>query len=181
MTLLKVLFLLGMPLASFLIVGAWMMHATGRDQFRSRAPAAVPLNFRLAGYDAKDAGAYWNWLGPDGRLAEQRFLEADMAFPFLYGGTLLASLLLAWAWLGRPINVAWLVAPVAITVIADWIENLVHWQQLKQFMQQAPVDAGWIQVATLATSVKLVLFCVPVLMLVALALWLPFKPGVSPS
>jgi hypothetical protein len=180
MTLLKVLFLLGMPVASFIVAGVWMMHATGRDQFRSRKPEAVPLNFRVAGYDANDASAYWTWLGPDGRLAERRFLEADMVFPFLYGGTILASLLLAWAWTGRPINVAWCVAPVAITVVADWIENTVHWQQLKQFMQQAPVDAGWIQLASAATSVKLVMFWVPVLLLAALALWLPFKP-VSPS
>jgi len=174
-TLLKILFLLGLPVASFAIAGVWMMHATGRDQFKSRAPEAVPLNFRIAGYDAADASAYWNWLGPAGREAERNFLEADMVFPFVYGGTILASLLLAWAWLGRPVSPLWLVAPVAITVLADWTENLVHWQQLKQFGAGAPVDAGWIQVASIATSTKLVFFWISALLLVALALWLPFR------
>jgi len=37
------------------------------------------------------------------------------------------------------------------------------------------VDAGWIQVASIATSTKLVFFWISALLVVALALWLPFR------
>lgn len=174
-TLLKALFLITMPVVLFAAAGYSMMHLTGRDQFRSRKPEAVPLNFRASGYDAPAANAYWNWLGPDGRKAEQRFLEADLAFPFLYGGAMLASLLLAWAWLGRPFSPLWLLAPVAITIVADWIENLVHWHQLRLHAAGEPLQAGWIQAASVATTAKLGFFWLSAAGVVVLAVWLALR------
>jgi hypothetical protein len=173
----KALFVLAMPVVLFVVFGYTMMHLTGRDQFRSRAAEAVPLNYRLAGYDAAAAQAYWKWLGPEGRAAERRFLEADMAFPFLYGGALLASLLLAWAWLGRPFSPTWLVVACAIPVIADWCENTIHWQQLKRYLAGETVYESWIRIASIATGVKLVSFWVPVAIVAVLAVWLLFRPA----
>jgi hypothetical protein len=132
----------------------------------------VPLNFRLNGYDSTAASAYWEWLGSDGRLAERRFLEADLVFPFLYGGAMLASLLLAWTALGRAFDPTWLVIPVAITVLSDWIENLLHWRQLKHFLQSEPLQAQWIEIASIATSVKLVFFSISMLLILVLSTWL---------
>jgi hypothetical protein len=170
---LRVLIVLGIPIALFISGGYLMMHITGRDQFpRTRVPTSVPLNFRLSGYDSITASAYWEWLGPDGRLAERRFLEADLVFPFLYGGAMLASLLLAWTALGRAFDPTWLVIPVAITVLSDWIENLLHWHQLKHFLQGEPLQAQWIEIASIATSTKLVFFSISMLLILVLSTWL---------
>jgi hypothetical protein len=170
----KLLLIVALPVVLFIAGGYPMMQMTGRDQFPARraAPESVPLNFRIKGYDAAAAGAYWQWLGAEGRLAERRFLEADLVFPFLYGGALLASLLLAWAWLGRPFAPLWLAAPVAVTVIADWIENLVHWRELARVLRGEAVAPGWVQLASGATSAKLVGFWLCAALVVALGLWL---------
>jgi hypothetical protein len=171
--LLRILIALGVPIAVFVVAGLAMMRWTERDRFpQRRDPVSVPLNFRLAGYDVEAARAYWTWLGPEGREAERRFLEADLVFPFFYGGALLFSLLYLWAGLGRPFDAAWLVAPVAITVLADWIENVVHLRQLGSFVRNEAVQPGWIQVATLATSTKLVFFWLATAIVVGLCGWL---------
>jgi hypothetical protein len=172
-TLLRILIALAVPVVVFVVAGLAMMRMTERDQFpQRRDPVTVPLNFRLAGYDVEGARAYWTWLGPQGREAERRFLEADLVFPFFYGGALLFSLLYLWAGLGRPFDATWLVAPVAITVIADWIENLVHLRQLGHFVRNEVVQPGAMQLATLATSTKLVMFWVATGLVVALCGWL---------
>jgi len=168
----KVLVLLGLPVVLFLAAGCALKHFTGRDQFKPRADEAVPLGSRLGGYDSAAVCAYWHSLGKEGREAERRFLEADLAFPFVYGGLLLASLLIAWTWLGRPFNPGWLVLTVAITVVADWFENLVQWQQLKAYVKSYPVQDGWIQVASVATTTKLVFFGLSALVLIVLAVCL---------
>ncbi len=156
--LLRTLVALAVPILVFAIAGWLMMHMTGRDRFpQRRDPVTVPLNFRMTGYDAGAAQAYWTWLGDAGRAAEQRFLEADLVFPFFYGGALLFSLLFAWAGLGRPFDATWLVAPVVITLVADWVENLVHLRQLGHFVRGELVQPGWMQIASMATSGKLAL------------------------
>lgn len=178
---LKALLVVLLPIAVFLGTGYPMMHLTERDQFRrTDAPHTVPLNFRPGGYNAADATAYWEWLGPPGRAAERRFLLVDLAFPLGYGGAMLASLLIAWAALGRPFRRAWLVTPVVIAVVADWVENLIHLRQLRAFMQSALVDATWLQVASLATSVKTASFYVATFMILALAAWMVAQRGPRP-
>jgi hypothetical protein len=148
-----------------------MKHFTGRNHYESQAAEAAPLGSRLGGYDSTTACAYWNWLGPEGRQAERRFLKADLAFPFVYGGTLLTSLLLVWGWLGRPFNRGWLALPVAITVLADWLENLVQCEQLNAFVHFEPVQSDWIQVASVATTTKLVFLGISSLLLIGLTAW----------
>ncbi len=161
---------LGLPVALFFVGGSLLMHLTARDQFpQTGAPESVPLHFRLGGYDAAEAEAYWSWLGPEGRLAERRFLELDLIFPLLYGGAILIALLRFWGWLGRPFTPQWLMAPVAITLGADWTENLLQWQQLRQLLQSVPVQAQWIALASLATTVKMIFFALSCLLLLVLA------------
>ncbi|WP_305047025.1 hypothetical protein [Geoalkalibacter sp.] len=170
--LLKLLLALALPVVLFFGGGALMLHLSGRDQFpQTGAPESLPLNFRLGGYDLADAEAYWAWLGVEGQGAELRFLEIDLMFPLVYGGALLVSQLLIWAWLGRPFSPVWLLAPLAVTVVCDWTENLVHWHQLRRAMQDAPAQAAWVQVASLATTAKILCFTLSAVLLVALALW----------
>jgi hypothetical protein len=125
-----------------------------------------PLDQRF-GYGAAAVGRYWKLV--DGALAaERRFLEVDLIFPFFYGGALAASLLLAWSTLGRPFSPAWLLSPVAVTMLADWTENLVQLAQLKRYEAGGgpKLQPGWIRLASVATSLKLLFFGASSLLLV---------------
>ena len=159
---LRAILMLALPAAVFFGGVAIMKKVTDYQQVKNRASSAPnpcdrkPLDQRL-GYDAGAVARYWGAL--DGaRAAEQHFLEVDLVFPFLYGGALAASLLLAWSMLGRPFSPAWIMAPVAITVLADWTENLVQLAQLRRYCSAQPLQAGWIRVASAATSLKLSFF-----------------------
>lgn len=169
--LLKIFVILAIPTALFFVVGNAMMEYTGRNQFDSNAPEAVPLNFRIAGYDLAHVIAYWDGLGMEGRIAEQRFLQADLFFPLLYGGSLLVSSLFVWSWLGRPFSRFWLFAPVIITVLTDWTENFIHLRQLERYLQGKTLASGWLEVASMATSIKIVFFSASAFLLVVLACW----------
>src|SRR6266705_6263380 len=147
---------IAIPVIVFLGLGTMMMNLTGRDQFPQTAdPASVPLNFRVTGYDAQTASEYWAWLGAAGRQAERRFLLTDLAFPLAYGASLVAGLFIAWNGAGRPISKGAIIAPVAITILTDWTENIVHLSQLGHFEAGLPVDPGWMLVASIATSTKM--------------------------
>jgi hypothetical protein len=117
----------------------------------------TPLNQRLCGYKKKDVFEHWGRLEANGRCNEKCFLGLDLLFPLLYGSALLASLIVGRALLGRPFGILWVVFPVAIIVVADWIENLVHLSQLKRFVPSdlSTLQPDWIQIASLATAVKL--------------------------
>jgi hypothetical protein len=127
-----------------------------------------PLMMRW-GYSASDVGSYW---GKFPSLAgEQRFLEADLVFPFVYGGALVAGMLLLWGALGRPFSPALLLGVVGVTLLADWTENLVQLRQLSRFMEHgcAELQANWIHVASAATMVKLAGSVASVVVLLGLA------------
>jgi len=76
--------------------------------------------------------------------------------------TFAGVLLCAWAALDRPFQPAWLLAPVLIGAVADWIENLIQLSQLRIFTAspKAGLQPGWIQIASVATSLKVALFFV---------------------
>lgn len=168
------------PLLVFL-VGSWAtLIISGRQPTttalsRADAPAAAkPLGQRL-GYDKEAVGSYWKSLGCDGQRTEKRFLKFDLLFPLLYGGAFTASILGAWTQLGRPFHAAWFMVPVAITVTADWTENLVQIGQLTRYVTdgQRALQPGWVQVASIATSLKLVCGIGTLLLLVVLVvIWI---------
>jgi len=179
----KLLFLLAIPVAVSVIAGYPVTHFTDRDKFPATTePASKPLNLRCRGYSANEAVDYWTWLRTnDALVAEQRFLKADLFFPFFYCGSILASLVLAWNWLMRPFNRTWLVIPVVLTAIADWIENLVHLRQLMHFVRREPLDASWIQVASIATITKWTFLAISSFALLSLGVWLLSYRKVYPS
>jgi hypothetical protein len=171
---LRAIFMLALPAAVFVAGLAIMEKVTDHQEVEKQACSAPdpcdrkPLDQRL-GYDTGAVDRYWRAVGVALPL-EQRFLEADLIFPFFYGGALAASLLLAWSALGRPFNPAWIMAPVAITVLADWTENLVQLAQLRRyFAGGAPaLQAAWIRVASTATTLKLSFFIASSLLLLTL-------------
>lgn len=168
--------LLALPAAVF-IGGAWTTaHVAGRqraiDQLREKADPRdrKPLNQRVTGYRLPDVQRHWGALDREALTVERRFLELDLVFPLFYGLCLGGALLVAWIALGRPFHAAWLGLPVVVTVLADWTENTVALAQLRLYMEKgsAGLQPAWIQVASIATVLKLVFFTGASLLLVYL-------------
>ena len=178
----EAVFLLALPTVIFLGGVRIMTNLSGHEYVeRLRDKLALDdqtsLNQRFMGYDLAAVKRHWQPLASD-KLAlqiEQRFLELDLVFPLFYGSAFAISLLLAWTALDRPFNPVWIIAPVAITILADWIENLSQLNQLNRVQQMNDVEAlqgGWIQVASLATMVKLFFFSGLIVFLMTLIVWL---------
>src|SRR5712692_3207248 len=129
-----------------LVGGGWLM-----SEISGRAVPAnqKPLGQRF-GYDADNAQTHWSTFDDRALRAEQRFLELDLVYPFLYGSALAFSLVIAWTSLGRPFNSLWLAAPLLIMVLADWTENLAQLHEMKRFManRATALNADWIRVAS---------------------------------
>lgn len=140
----------------------------------------LPINMRLCGYTPADVAQQW---GKHSYKTERQFLLYDLAFPLFYGGALCLALWLAWSDLGRPFAPAWLLAPVLLGMLADWVENLIHLDQLGRYAQHGPtaLSSGWIQLASWATSLKLVLVCTGFLLLAVLSLWLMLRTWMERS
>ncbi|SEQ85602.1 hypothetical protein SAMN04488038_111144 [Solimonas aquatica] len=147
-----------LPLLVLLGPGKLMEQLSGRAHYeRTADPVSLPLNLRLQGYELADVSAYWQWLGAAGQAAERRFLLMDLGFPVLYGAVLIACLLLAWRLLGQAPRGLWLLAP-GLTVLADWLENSIHLQQLAHHAAGLALNASLIAIASAATRIKLVLY-----------------------
>jgi hypothetical protein len=173
---LKALLIVALPLASLLVGGAFLAALPASATIKNAA-AGCPLFSRVMGYDAADATTYWNALYQGGAVESQRsMLEADLAYPLVYGGGFAMALLAAWSMLGRPVNPVWLLAPVLILVAADWTENLVMLAQLDQFERTKALSAGWVQVASLATILKWAFLGVSLVLAAGLALCVARQP-----
>lgn len=116
-----------------------------------------PLNRRWGGYTKSEVHGYWGALGDRGQRAEQRFLKLDLVFPAVYGAALCASLVATARMAGGPVLV-WPIVLVVLSMVSDWIENLVQMDQLRAYREhgEAGLSPGRIQVASIATVVKLV-------------------------
>jgi hypothetical protein len=176
---LRAVLLLALPTLVNIGGGYIMGRLSGREQIKKRLSEHAPdradrkmLGLRWSGYNSKEVGRHWGALDAETQQDERLGLELDLAFPFLYGGSIAAALLLAWAALGRPFSPAWLVAPIAITMIADWTENLVQLSQLRLFAVsgEAGLHPGWIQVASAATVTKLLFLSGSSLLLIGLVI-----------
>lgn len=143
----------------FLVAGYAIELITNRSSAINNLPDGVPktLNMRPLGYDKPTFTRFYTALNKDGRKVEQLFLELDLIFPFLYGGALAASLLFAWIMLDRPFSPAWFLVPVAIIVVADWTENLIHIGQIGKFASERTPDVSsfWVRFASIATVIKI--------------------------
>lgn len=180
----RALLAVALPIAAFLGGVGIMSQMSGREQALQRLRATPagdekPLNQRLR-YNAGAVCHHWGLFDDAGLASEQHFLELDLVFPFLYGGALAASLLLVWSTLGRPFSPAWIMVPVAVTVVADWTENLIQLAQLRRFVGHAALQGGWIAVASAATLVKFVFFAVSSVGLVVLVLLMLVRSPRSP-
>ena len=138
-----------------------------------------PLNQRIRGYDRPEVQRFWGAL--KGKLAtdrdllpsEERSLRLDLFCPLLYGATFAVSLLLVWKDWAPHFAFSGLLLPVAVYMLADWTENRTQLKQLRLYRKDGPeaLQAGAIQFASRATTVKL-LFFIGSHLLVLLLVWL---------
>jgi hypothetical protein len=177
----KAIGLLLLPLVVFLGGGYLMQKLSDPGQLRDKVQKEKDLKglgLRLEGYKLEAIKEYWGALKLEhGALdAERRMLEIDLVFPFVYGAGFAVALLLAWAALGRPFHPVWIVTPLFVEVVADWIENLIQLRQVRLFSgSEGILQPGWIQIASVATSVKVALFCVSYILVVGMVVWMIYR------
>ena len=135
----------------------------------------VFLGLRIGGYNAEAVARHWGALHDDALRLYRRSLEIDLLFPFFYGAAFAGALLCAWVGLGRPFQPVWIMAPVIINVVADWTENLIQLRQLRLFTSEGTLQPGWIQIASIATMLKVSLFCASYLLVVGMVGWMIFN------
>jgi hypothetical protein len=160
---LKAVFVLALPVV-VLLGGGWIMEKWSKRDFVKKLLSEKledprdrkPLNLRWSGYGVEAVKVHWGPLFRKPEIEhEKQFLQLDLAFPLVYGAALAISLWMAWATLGRAFHPAWLIAPVAVGMLADWTENLVQLRQLDRFRNGAALEATWIHAASAATVLKL--------------------------
>jgi hypothetical protein len=173
-----------LPAVAYFGAGLVMIVASGHTyvtkQLKERAAPAhrTQLNMRLQGYGRTDVAQLWGLLDRRALDRERRFLQLDLLFPLFYGGAFLAALLRVWRDLGKAFSRVWLIAPVAITVLADWTENLIHLAQLRSYLEKGRegLQAGWIQIASVATTAKILFFVGTLVLLIGLAICRVVQP-----
>jgi len=118
------------------LIGGLVYMGT-RSQFEQlKAALGEDARPRIGLYGADSIGKRWDTLqkaGPELLSSERHMLLIDLPFPCLYGGVLMIGLLVAWSLLGRPFAAVWLLAPVLVLMVADWMENLIQLGQLEAF------------------------------------------------
>ncbi len=187
----KAIVILTLPTTAFL-GGAWLMfEISGRERVtQSLVDKAEPADrkplYRRLTYDVDAVKRHWGALDGEALRAERRFLQLDLLFPLLYGAALAFCLVMAWEALGRRFNPAYVLAPVLITVLADWAENLLQIRQLNNYVAGGGtmLQAGWICVASIATLLKLLFFggaSLTLILLVCLMLTQAFKHPEPPN
>jgi hypothetical protein len=173
-----------LPVVACLSAGLIMIAASGHtyvtQQLEERAAPndRTQLNMRLQGYDTTDVAQLWGVLDRRALDSERRFLQLDLLFPLFYGGAFLLALLRVRRDLEKAFSPVWLIAPVAITALTDWTENLIHLAQLRSYLEQGNegLQAGWIQIASAATIIKIVFFVGTLVLLIYLAIWRIVRP-----
>jgi len=172
----RAIVLLAFPLVVFIGVGYLMQRLS--DPSKLRAKLDIPgLGLRRTGYNLEEVKTYWTALEAGDALgAEQRMLEMDLVFPFIYGAAFAGTLLCAWAALDRTFHPALILTPVFVEVVADWIENSIQLKQIRLFAANAAgLQEGWIQIASLATIVKCWLFIVSYILVIGMVGWMVYK------
>jgi hypothetical protein len=174
----RAIVLMLLPVVVFLGGGALMNKLSDPQQLRDGIKSEKHqkgLGLRITGYDLAAVKSYWGALKDGEALdAERRMLEIDLIFPFFYGAAFAGALLCAWVALGRPFHPVWIMAPLFIEVVADWIENFIQLSQLRLFKAggEAALQPGWVQIASVATMLKVSLFCVSYLLVVGMVGWM---------
>jgi hypothetical protein len=161
-----------LPTLVFVGGGMLMTGISGREI----PPGLKPLNSRLD-YTAQDVQFYFMQLVSgarpvtEGMERERLFLQIDLLFPVFYGAAFVVCLFAGLRALGRPALLKWMVLPVIVGVLADWLENLTMLKLLDLAIDGVglggivEMPATTVAIASRATLVKLVAIGVASLLL----------------
>jgi hypothetical protein len=153
-----------------LTIGIVVLRSMPASDRVADAKAGASPQGKLWGYDVGYVERYWENL-KGARISERKLLVVDLAFPLLYGGAFAMVVLFAWSMLGfHPGWLLALLAPVLIGIAADWSENLVLLAQLGRFEKTGSSSAGWIRLASTATTLKWVFVGVSFIETIVLAI-----------
>ena len=116
-----------------------------------------PRHLRWFGHGLEAAARYWSWLIGVGQQAGETFQFIDVLFPFVYGGALASSLWWVWTTSGHPFHPAWIAAPLAMILTADWTEHLIQLVQLRHYLPstEGRIQSLWVRISNCATIIKL--------------------------
>ena len=116
-----------------------------------------PMNQRWFRYKTTAVAEYRNWLTSVRRLAAEKYLPLDLLLPFAHGGALAGSLWWVWTTLGHPFHPAWIAAPLAMVLTADWTEHLIQLVQLRHYLPstESRIQSLWVRISNCATIIKL--------------------------
>lgn len=154
--------LFGFSLPSLFGEGGMLLRASDRPAAMNSLTAAKQalLTSRIFHWFSTGAAAarrFRIWLVGRGKQADSKFTAVDSLFSFVYGGAISVSLCWAWMTLERPFHPVWVVAPLAMMLIADWAENLIHLAQLRHDVSsdEGRLQYLWIKASCCATIIKL--------------------------
>lgn len=152
----------GLPVAVLFCGDHLPFHATERAA-ATRQPIGgtqdkpEPMNRRWFRSKTIAAMEYRHWLTFVRRLAAEKYLPLDLLFPFAHGGALAGSLWWVWTTLGHPFHPAWIAAPLAMILTADWTEHLIQLVQLRHYLPstEGRIQSLWVRISNCATIIKL--------------------------
>ena len=158
----NIVFPLGFPIAMPSDGGQRLPHASApaaaQNSLTTEEHALLkPLHARWLGSGLDAAKRSWSWLTGAAQQAGKTLPALDLLFPFVYGGALAVNLWWVWETLGRPFHPAWIVAPLAMILTADWAENLLQLAQLSHSVSSNKSRAQnlWIEISGCATTITL--------------------------
>lgn len=158
----NIVFPLGFPIAMPSDGGQRLPHASApaaaQNSLTTEEHALLkPLHARWLGSGLDAAKRSWSWLNETARQATEKLPALDLLFPFVYGGALAVNLWWVWETLGHPFYPAWIVAPLAMILTADWAENLLQLAQLSHSVSSNKSRAQnlWIEISACATTITL--------------------------
>ena len=137
-------------------------HATGRaaairQPIGGTQDTPEPMNRRWLRYKTTAVVEYRSWLTFVRRLAAEKYPPLDLLLPFAHGGALAGSLWWVWTTLGHPFHPAWIAAPLAMILMADWTEPLIQLVQLRHYLPstEGRIQSLWVPISNCATIIKL--------------------------
>lgn len=152
----------GFPIPMPSGVGQMLPHASDRaaaiNPLSAKTQALLKaLNPRWLGSGLDAAKRSWSWVSGAARQGSNKLPGLDVLLPFLYGGALAANLWWVWSTLGHPFHPAWIAAPFAMMLTADWAEHLLQLAQLSHSVStsQGRAQNLWIELSGCATTITL--------------------------
>lgn len=133
-------------------------HAAVINPLSAKTQALLKaLNPRWLGSGLDAAKRCWPWLNEATRQATEKFPARSVLFPVVYGGALAVNLWWVWETLGHPFYPAWIVAPLAMILTADWTEHLLQLAQLSHSVSSNKSRAQnlWLEISGCATTITL--------------------------